>query len=320
VTPTLGDYEIGALAAADAPFCEGMTFPAYRHLLALGPTERHPGEAEQRLVQPVGFVARVAGIPVALALAEVPVRREDGGPELLSLFVQTSHRRRGLAAALVAAIEDDLRARGYESLEATYTRGKPGIQAVERIFESRGWSAPELRTLTVRFTMEEALSTPWYGRVEVPEGARIFPWTELTPAERRHIEESNARAGWIPNGLRPWRHDCIGFEPVSSLGLRYRGEVVGWVINHRMDEGTVRFTCSFMRRDLSRRGVILALYTESIRRLSEAGCQYCTFVTPTVYPGMVQFITRHIAPYATFVGETRGTRKALVPASDQAAR
>ena len=49
---------------------------------------------------------------------------------------------------------------------------------------------------------------------------------------------------------------------MSSLGLRYRGEVVGWVINHRMDERTVRFTCSFMRRDLARRAAILALYPD----------------------------------------------------------
>ena len=48
-----------------------------------------------------------------------------------------------------------------------------------------------------------------------------------------------------------------------------------------------------------------------LRRLSDAGCEFCTFVTPTVYPGMLEFIRRHCAPYASFTGETRGTRKLL---------
>ena len=84
---------------------------------------------------------------------------------------------------------------------------------------------------------------------------------------------------------------------MSSVGLRYRGEVVGWVINHQIDPRTVRFTCSFMRKDLSRRARIVPLYSEALRRLSEAGCEFCTFITPTVYAGMVEFIRRHGSPY-----------------------
>ena len=96
---------------------------------------------------------------------------------------------------------------------------------------------------------------------------------------------------------------------MSSVGLRYRGEVVGWVINHRMDERTVRFTCSFMRGDLSRRARILPLYSESIRRLAGVRCELCTMVTPTRYPEMIAFIRRHCQPYVHFTGETRGTSK-----------
>lgn len=306
------EYLIDDLRADDSPVCGTMTFPAYRHLLSLEPASRLPGEAEQRLVTAVGQVARLGDEPVGLALAEVPVRAADGPPELLSLLVNAAHRRKGIATALVQAVEDAVRARGFATIEAVYMSGKPSIDAVERIFGARGWEPPELRTISVKFTMQEALSTPWYGRMGLlPPGAEIFPWKELTAAERQELVDSNQRDPWIPNSLQPWRHDSIGFDEVSSVGLRYRNQVVGWVINHRMDGRTVRFTCSFMRKDLSRRARIVPLYTEAIRRLSEVGCEFCTFVTPTVYPGMVEFIRRHCAPYASFTGETRGTRKAL---------
>jgi GNAT superfamily N-acetyltransferase len=290
-----------------------MTFPAYRHLLAQEPTIRLPGEPEQRPILPVALAARSVEHPVvALAVAELPAPGADGPSELLSVFVAREHRGQGIATALVDAMEQALGKRGATSVEAVYTTGKPSIAAVERIFEKRGWEPPVLRTITVRFTMAEALSTPWYGRMGLlPAGAEIFSWVDLTAAERQQLRESNARAPWIANSLQPWRHDQLGFDPVSSVGLRYRGEVVGWVINHQIDARTVRFTCSFMRKDLSRRARIVPLYSEALRRLSATPCEVCTLVTPTVYPGMLEFIRRHCAPYASFTGETRGTRKSL---------
>lgn len=308
------EYQIDELRPGEGDGFAAMTFPAYRHLLALEPTFRLPTEPEQWRIQPVALGARLDGEPVALAVAEVPVVAKEGVPELLSVFVSAAHRQHGLATRLIRAVEDAVRARGFASVEAVYTTGKPAIAVVERIFEKCGWDAPESRTLSVRFTMAEALSTPWYGRMGLlPRDAEIFSWTDLTEAERTHLHESNARAPWIPNSLQPWRHDGRGFEPISSVGLRYRGEVVGWVINHRIDARTVRFTCSFMRKDLSRRARIVPLYSEALRRLSETGCEFCTLVTPTVYPGMQEFIRRHCSPYASFTGETRGTRKALAP-------
>jgi len=312
MTVQAGAFAIDALQPGDVLACETMSFPAYRHLLALQPVLRLPAEAEQRLIQPVALVARASAQPVALALAEVPVHATAGAPELLSVFVTPPYRGQGLATALVEALEETLRARGVASVEAVYTTGKSSIAAMERIFEKRGWEAPVLRTLTVRFTIAEALATPWYGRSGLPAGAEIFSWTDLTPDEYQRLRDSNARAPWIPNSLQPWRHDQIGFDPVSSVGLRYRGEVVGWVINHQVAPGTVRFTCSFMHPSLSRRARILPLYSDAVRRLSEAGCAFCTFVTPTVYPPMIEFIRRHCVPYASFTGETRGTSKSLL--------
>ena len=92
-----------------------------------------------------------------------------------------------------------------------------------------------------------------------------------------------------------------------------KANVVGWVINHVVAPGTVRFTCSFLRKDLSRRGRIVPLYRESLRRLAEGGVERATFVTPVIYPNMVRFILRWIAPIAEFVGETRGSAKRFGP-------
>src|SRR5262245_16323895 len=112
-----GDYSIDTLQPDDVPGYAGMTFPAYRHLLELRPALRLPTEPEQRLVQAVAIGARSDDGPAALALAEVAVKPTDGPPELLSLFVAAPHRGRGVATALVEAMERQLAANGAPVVE-----------------------------------------------------------------------------------------------------------------------------------------------------------------------------------------------------------
>lgn len=299
-----------------------MTFPIYRPLLALAPTSRHPEQGDPRRIQPLAVVARAGGELLGLALGELPL---GGGPppELLSLFVRPEVRHHGIGAALVGAFEEELARRGFGEVAAVYTTGKPAIVAVERIFAARGWEAPRPRTLSVRFPPARALESELFAERRMRAlgaGLELFPWVSAGQNERTEIRASHERQPWITPALAPWRFEGADFDPVSSIGARYRGAIVGWVLNHRVDERTVRFTCSFMRKDISRRGRIVPLYHESLRRLAAAGVPRATFITPVVYPNMIRFIERWIAPIAEFRGETRGARKRLAPLADGATR
>lgn len=293
-----------------------MTFPSFHHLLSLRPAPKYLDEADGKRIQPVALVVVEGEAPsvrvLGLLLGMYPIDALDRPPEILSLFVAQGDRNHGIATALVAAFEAELVALGQSVVEAVYMTGKPSIAALERILAKRGWLPPVTRTITVRFTPSEAANTPWFGRVRLPsDDYEILPWTDIRPEERDAIRRSHEAAPWIDHGLEPWRYDVQGFDTVSSLGLRYKGTVVGWVINHRIGPDFVRFTCSFMRRDLSRRGRILPLYTESIKRLAATGCQTCSLVTPLEYAEMAEFLKRRCASAVHFFGETRGAVKQL---------
>lgn len=314
------------------PGLEEMTFPIYRPLLGLLPVSRHPEQGDVRLVQPVAVIARSGGRLAGLALAELPLAPADAAdaangpagaesgaesdrrPELLSLFVKPAARCAGVATALLAALERELVRRGATAMATVYTAGRPAIPALERVLEKRGWDAPRPRTLSVRFPPQAALASDLFSerRMSALAGRlELFAWRDLDEASRARIRSSHEAAPWITPALAPWRFAAAGFDPQSSIGARHRGEVVGWVLNHVVAPGTVRFTCSFLRKDLSRRGRIVPLYHESLRRLAECGVERATFVTPVSYPNMVRFILRWIAPIAEFVGETRGSAKIL---------
>jgi GNAT superfamily N-acetyltransferase len=307
------------LQASMANAVAHMTFPAYRHLLSLAANVRHPHDGDTRGIQPIGVVAILDGRPVGLALAEVPVDRQadaDRAPELLSLFTDASVRRQGLGVALVAGIERAVAARREARLDAVYMTGKADVTAIERIFAARGWHPPAVRTVTLRFTVDEAARMPWFGRVPLRDGDfEVFPWSDLRASEREALVRSHLERPWILKGLEFWRHDHAGFDPVSSLGLRYRGDIVGWTINHRLAADTTRISGAFVRDDLMRRGRLMALWTESISRMRAGGVRWITSITPIQLEPMIDFLSRRVAPWATFHGETRGTHVILTQPS-----
>lgn len=294
---------------------ETMTFPVYRPLLKLEPRPLHPEMGDNKLVQPLAIGAFLEDKPVGLVLAETPVKGPSApgsrDPEMLSLFCHKGSRDRGVGRALVTQLEKALAERGFARVHAVYMTGKPSIAAVESILRRRRWSPPVARTVTVRFTPDEAAATPWFGVRFLEPDYEIFPWKELTPEERAEIERSHKESPWISEGLEPWLHDRYGFDPVSSLGLRYKGEVVGWVINHRLSADRLRFTCSFVRKPLGSRGRIFPVFSASIARAREAGYRHCLFITPVRFKTMVKFIERRCKRWAGFVGETRGSTKEL---------
>lgn len=307
-------FDVQPLSPGQARAFEGMTYPVYRHLLALKPSPRHPEQGDTKPVQPLALAAWQEGAAAGLLLAATPPTApvEGDAAEILSVYVHPALRNSGLGTALVSRLCETLEQRGFWRVGAVYMTGRPATAAFERVLAKCGFEAPATRTVTLRFTPEEALATPWFNRFSLPEpDYQIFEWKELGAEERAELEASNARARWITPGLEFWNHDRHGFDPLSSLGLRYHGAVVGWVLNHRIAEDQVRFTCSFMRKDLGRRGRIMPLYTASIERLREGGVGTCVFVTPVVHRTMVEFVRRRCAPWASFFGETRGCVREL---------
>jgi GNAT superfamily N-acetyltransferase len=292
------------------------TFPSYRPLLKLQPGTRQSGD--RRPIRPLAFMAVEDGKPKGLVLGCLPIGESVPGlempnePELLSIYVDSHARRQGIANLLLDKLEDVVAAAGFSHMNTVYMTGAPEIEFLERLLVRRGWAPPQMRMLVLRNTIEEAMRTPWYRRYSNNSEFEYFSWARIDPAELERMKASQAVTRWIANDLVPWYYDMQSLESSSSIGIRYKQEVVGWVINHRINYETVRFTCSFIRSDLARRARLLPAYSESIRRASEAGFKRMLFTVPVYHKNMLHFAERWCAPWATFRGESRGSSKTLV--------
>ena len=229
-------HRLAPLTAPVDPAFAAMTFPIYRPMLHLRPVARHPEQGDARRIQPVGIAAYCGGEPAGLLLGELPLDIR-GVPEVLSLFVAPEHRGRGIATDLLAHFEATLAAGGSQEVGCVFTTGKPSIRALERVLWKRGWSAPKARSVSVRFAPQAALASDLFNerRMRVL-GAHLdlFPWSQLSPEERTNIAVSDRLKPWITPSLAPWRFDRAGFDPISSIGARRDGKVVGWGLDHKV--------------------------------------------------------------------------------------
>jgi GNAT superfamily N-acetyltransferase len=273
-----------------------MTYPAHRPLLSFAPD-----------VAPIAICALEDGAPVGLALASLGPAASEA--KLVSLFVAEAWRQRGLGTALLRHLELACAARGVEKLSGTYMSGQPATPAVERILATTGWTPPKARMLVARCSLDSIKGARWLNHFRIPDGYELLRWVEVSAAERDEIRASDARNPWIAGDLKPFDHER-GIEPVTSLALRVDGKVLGWCLNHLVDD-MLRFTCSYGRYDLRRRGRLMLLWSEAVRRMPSIGATIGIWTMPVWHEDMVNFARKHVQPYAIFFGETFGAERLI---------
>lgn len=288
-----GWTELRELSPFEALAFAGLTFPAYRGPWLTGATPH------------VAIGAWSLGVPVGLALCA------HDGPchaTLLSVFVVPDRRNRGLATALLVRLDDSLAGRDVVRLECSYVADTPATPALERVLAKAGWTPPLPRMHVFQAELAAMQQARWTGTDLGPE-FEVVPWPEVAPHEREALTAWDTADGWIPEDLRPERHeaDC---EPTTSLGLRRNGRLVGWVIAHRLDAETLRFSAGWVHPDLQLRGRLLALYAEAGRRAEALGVTRLTWTVPLHHEAKSAFAARWMAPYARR-RESRGSVKLL---------
>lgn len=273
-------------------FYRNFTFPLYRSYLDI--------------CQPSGSALAIGvdffNQPVGLAMA---ILFPDMNAEILSIYIDISHRQRGVGTKLFSHLLESLSGKGCKTVEITYVTGKVSTQAIERLLEKFNWNTPQTRMLLCKCN-RQMLQAPWV-RVNyklAPEYV-IFPWLEITKQERKQLQEEQQTRPWIPSQLNPFDHEK-DLEPLNSFGLRRHNIVVGWIITHRHSFNTIRYTCGYIRPDLQKTGKIFALYAKSIQcQAANPEISQAIWTVPFAYPSMVCFVRKRMQSYLSSVEETR---------------
>ncbi|WP_019503693.1 GNAT family N-acetyltransferase [Pleurocapsa sp. PCC 7319] len=278
-----------------------LTYPTYRPRLQNISSDENT----------VAIGISIAGKPIGLGIAET---QADKSAQVLSLFVAQAYRHQGFGTALLTRLEQELYLEGCKSVEFVYTTGQTTTSTVEHLLDKCGWSSPQPRRVICKASTHEMSNAPWMRRRwQLPASYSIFPWVKITPRERSLIQEQEVKS-WIHPDLIPFKYE-EGLEPINSVGLRYKGQVVGWLINHRTAPDTIRYSCSYIRPDLQKLGRITFLYIKAVQLQAAANIPFGIWTIPLEHTSMVNFAKKHMKPYSIYLQETKGASKLLF--SDQ---
>lgn len=271
-------------AYGDAFFYRNFTFPLYHaNLKALGPGS-----------PTVAIGASEGDTPLGLGLAT--------DNTILSIFVKEERRNEGIGTRLLEQLECALAERGCEKAHVSFLSGQPGAPAFARLLEKRMWSAPVAHMLICR-SGTNMRHAPWLRFDTVPPPYTITPWAEVTDEEIREIDRTHAEDPWIPAELVPSIQEK-DFEPINSLALRRDGTIVGWLICHRIEPDTIRYTTSFVRKDIQSMGRVVPLYAQAVRLQISAGVFKGVWAVPYHHPRMINFAKKHFGPYLEMTEES----------------
>ncbi len=325
-----GDTIAGEMA--DPPTPASSPAPGYaiqpRERLSVAEVLQHdekltfPPIARRLAVRPLSGVLRGAlaldgAGAVGLALVETG-RVEADGPagagdvtQLVSLAVLPGHRGRGLGGALLAAAERLAKEAGAGALEGAYRTSWRSRRAIEGLLAARGWSPPETRMILARG------ETPFARRIlgtpapELPPDAEIFSWEELTEGEREAVLSRQLEDPWYPEILTPFQ-EAPRLEPTVSVGLRWQGEVAGWMICHRVAFDTLQYSAFYLREDLRGRALGWALLREAVRRrLADPDVRYAIFAVDARNRRMRSLVATRLHGALAATSELRVSRKRL---------
>ncbi len=278
-----------------AAFCN-LTFRAYQYLLY----QLH----ETGSVIAIGAVAE--GRTAGLVIGETGQDKSA----IISICVDTAYRNRGLGSALLLAMEKEFLTRAAVSPTFTYVTGKPTTPALERMLAKCGWPAPQPKHL-VCVSDKRMYSAPWMREYQLPPSFELLPWTEITDRDRTALTLSQERENWVPKSLWPFDYEGT-LETANSLAIRFKGELVGWVLTQPREPDSVCYCCSYMHPSLQRTSALVAAYADAVRRQIEfTNKPNGIWIVPFQHRSMVAFVRRRMAPYLISQAEFRQTQKRL---------
>jgi len=236
-----------------------------------------------------GLSASLDGAIVGFAISE---RLNPQQAEIISLFVLPEYRSQGIGTRLLAYLERELAQQGCVEIILSYSTSTLTNVALEPLLQKLHWQPPQINLVLGKTATEKIAPAPWLNKYPLPPAFEVFPWLDAGLS--------------LPPSVEAHR-----LEPLNSLGLRYRGEVIGWVLTHRVAPDTIRYTTVSIAEAFEKRGRGVSLLAEAIRRQVDSGVPYLTGSVSYRYPRLLQFVERHLTPYLTGVGEVRQTSKLI---------
>lgn len=222
---------------------------------------------------------------------------------LTSLKIIPGQQNKGIGLQLMRHLLDHLKGLGFRLLNFQYD----ACPIMEKLLKKTGWEPSTL--LMRRYFLHHKTFTPeWFlsNLPILPEDYSLFLWKEALSEEIETVKD------WAKSNPQIEQYSPFDaehpFDPTTSLGLRYKDKLVGWMVNHRLNPKLLRYSAFYVVPEVRGLGPSIHMLKESIRlhladELEMEGMMEINFkLSPNRW---IQFIEKRLAPYAVRIEDMR---------------
>ncbi len=247
------------------------------------------------------------------ALAVAAIYEEVGSAELFSFEIKEEFRSEELGIEMLQKLEEAAFQGNVLIITYFLRKTDPISPLILKILERKRWSAPKL-FMTRYFFDTIASHPPFYDYpLQLPAGYQIFPWKNLRKEERRKLLKQYDE-GHFSALVSPF-HQEEKIEPLNSLGLRYKGEVIGWVITHKISSDTLKYASFYVRPEFRYKGVSMCLMVDSMKRQQRSTVKWSVIEVNAQDrdSSWGKIVDKRLKRFAFFIDEIYLTWKAASP-------
>lgn len=217
-------------------------------------------------------------------------------PIIEKLFVIEKYRNSGIGTALLRAMEKRLAEKGFQKAGLVFFKPeKPPEFPLDFIAAKQGWSKPVLKTLFVKAD-ERIRNAPWYNKFKLSPSYELFLWCRLSEEEKQDFKKSLEKDPCYPGYLSPFINE-EKIEPVNSVGLKYKDELVGWIITERIDEDTILYSRGFIKSQLQKSGLYVILISQAVEYSYQNGIYNGIYYVDAKDSRMFNFVNRRMKDF-----------------------
>lgn len=218
----------------------------------------------------IGVEARLEeGELIGFALAETLFEAKIA--LIHSWMVKENFREKGVGTHLLHFLQMTLQQLGILGVALEYEQSNPFAPLVEKILHSFHWPSPRLYLIRCHYDNYLSFKPSWYTSYtppSLPGGMSLFSWKDLTSQERERVAFQLEQGVFLPY-LSPFREE-EKIDLFTSVGLRFKQEVIGWSITHRIAPDTLRYSILYIDKQYQLSGYALWLLVTSLHLQTEA--------------------------------------------------
>lgn len=144
-----------------------------------------------------------------------------------------------------------------------YSKEDPFSNIVEKVFLKNHWQGPRPFIIECLFKSADFAPSWRDKKMEFAKGFEEFLFKNLTHQEYQDLVHRYEQMS-IPKYVYPFGREEKLIEYKNSLGLRYQGKVIGWMITHRIAPDTIRYSALYLEDDFVSTGYWLKLLIDAI--------------------------------------------------------